>query len=449
MRLNAQISREKTCVHRLLLLLCVVAPSLHAQQLVVTPDVRSDIYPVGVRIGWTIAVAEGQRASAGAYQYVVKENGARIIGSGALDLAGGPARVETSLSSPGMVIVEIAPPQGSMQPFGTPNTGGPGRWRVAAAVEPTKISPVVPPPADFDHFWASEIAQLERIPMHAMLTPKESGSPDIEYAIVRLDNVGGGHVYGQIAKPKRAGKFPALLIMQWASPPYPLQKAWVTDRAAEGWLAMNVEPHDVPSDMPQAFYDALPAMIRQYASLNNTDRNHNYFLQMYLGDYRAVEYLASRPDWDGRVLVANGTSMGGQQSIAVAGLNPKVTAIIVNVPAGSDALGALHGRMPGYPFWDINDPAVVATAPYFDVTNFASRIKVPTLMAIAFIDDVTPAIGQWTTFNQLAGPKEAAPMLDTPHNHLASPAQLMPYTARSTAWLRALVAGEPAPVNVP
>ncbi len=40
-------------------------------------------------------------------------------------------------------------------------------------------------------------------------------------------------------------------------------------------------------------------------------------------------------------------------------------------------------------------------------------------------------------------------MLDTPHNHLASPTQMMPYTVRSAAWLKALAAGEPAPVNVP
>jgi len=55
---------------------------------------------------------------------------------------------------------------------------------------------------------------------------------------------------------------------------------------------------------------------------------------MYLADYRAVEYLASRPDWTAKTLVVMGTSMGGQQSLAVAGLNPKITHLIVNEPAG-------------------------------------------------------------------------------------------------------------------
>src|SRR6202043_3248891 len=119
------------------------------------------------------------------------------------------------------------------------------------------------------------------------------------------------------------------------------------------------EPHDVPSDMPPAFYDALPQLIKNYQTIGNTDRDRNYFLQMYLGDYRAVDYLASRPDWDGRTLVVMGTSMGGQQSLSVAGLNPRVTHVIVNEAAGADANGALHGRFAGYPNWDSSNPKVM------------------------------------------------------------------------------------------
>ena len=92
-------------------------------------------------------------------------------------------------------------------------------------------------------------------------------------ATVRLDNVEGSRVYAQLARPAREGRFPALVIYQWASPPYPLQKSWVTDRAAEGWLALNVEPHDVPGDMPQAFYDALPAIIKRYNTIGHHSRD--------------------------------------------------------------------------------------------------------------------------------------------------------------------------------
>jgi cephalosporin-C deacetylase len=374
----------------------------------------------------------------------VKENGGPVIKSGTIDFSKEPAKIETSLSRPGMLRVEIRPPTGT-RGFGNINTGGPGVVALGAAIDPTNIKPAHPRPADFDAFWQSKIDMLAKVPMGATETVKESGVTDIDYSTVRLNNIFGAHVYGQLAKPHREGKFPALIIFQWASPPYPLPKTWVTDRAKEGWLAFNVEPHDVPSDMPPEFYASLPQMIKGYASINNTDRDHNYFLQMYLGDYRAVEYLASRPDWDGRILVATGISMGGQQSLATAGLNPKITGVVVNVPAGSDANASQHERAEGYPNWDRTNPQVMATAPYFDVTNFASRIKAPTMMAFGFIDAVVPPVGVWSSFNLIQAPKEAVPMIDSPHNHQATPQQLAPWTRRSSAWLDALRTGAAVP----
>jgi hypothetical protein len=42
-------------------------------------------------------------------------------------------------------------------------------------------------------------------------------------------------------------------------------------------------------------------------------------------------------------------------------------------------------------------------------------------------------------FNQIKSPKEAVPLVDSPHNHLATPQQSQPWVARSAAWLDALV----------
>lgn len=428
---------------RLLLLAAVLtldATAAHAQTVIATPYDTTGIYGIRERVGWTITLAPGQQPSAGMYPYVVTENGGNVIRRGALDFSRAPVRIETSLAHPGMVRVEIRPPRDATQPFGTVHTGGPGVVALGAAVAPTRITPVERRPADFDAFWDAQLAQLARVPMNATVTQKESGSADIDYATVRLDNVDGAHVYGQLARPHRDGKFPALLILQYASPPYPLPRQWVTDRAREGWLAFNVEPHDVPSDMPPEFYASLPQMIKEYPKINAADRDHGYFRQMYLGDVRAVDYLASRPDWDGRVLVATGTSMGGQQSLAVAGLDPRITGVVVNVPAGSDANGTLHGHMPGYPNWNMKEARVAAAARYFDITNFAPRIKAPTMMAMGFIDAVTPAIGIWTTFNLIRAPKEAVPMIESPHNHQATPEQQRAWSERSAVWMAAVKA---------
>ena len=57
----------------------------------------------------------------------------------------------------------------------------------------------------------------------------------------------------------------------------------------------------------------------------------------------------------------------------------------------------------------------MATALYFDTVNFASRIKAPVLGAIGFIDATAPAAGIWTAFNQIPGPKEVVPIIDSGH----------------------------------
>ena len=412
---------------------------LGAQQPIFTPDRADGIYKVGERVGWTVTLPRGMKAL-GPYSYTIRRFGADSIGAGTVSLATGHARIETSLATPAMLVVEVTPPVGASD-FGNASTGGRGRVRLGAAVEPRRLTAAEPKPADFDAFWAEKLRQLAQVPVNPVVTPGESDRIAIEWFGVRLNNVGGSHIYGQLAKPAGAGKYPAVLVSQWASPPYPLQKTWVTSLAALGYLALNIEPHDVPADMPQAFYDALPAIIKQYNTIGTLSRDESYFLRMYLGVYRAVEYLASRPDWDGKTIVVTGTSMGGQQSFVAAGLNARVTDLIVNVPSGADVTAALHKRWASYPNWNVSNPRVLETSRYFDTANFASRITARSLVGMGFIDDVSAPAGIWAVFNQITGPKEVVPLPDSPHNHLATAAQQRPIVKRTAEWLEAIAKG--------
>jgi cephalosporin-C deacetylase len=412
------------------LLLCAVALADESAGPFYVPYHASGIYALGETAGWNVTLPW----SSPAVTYVVRKNNLDEIGRGTIE-PGTPSRIEAKLDEPGMVYVEIT----ESTPDAKPRALG-------AAVAPERIGPSIPAPADFDAFWTAKIGALRKVPLAPALSVKPSGKDGVDFAILEMNHVEGKHIWGQVAKPHddtQKKKFPGLLILQWASPPYPLEKAWVTDRAAEGWLAVNIEPHDVMPDQPKDYYEALPEALKKYNTIETRSRDKNYFLYMYLADVRAVDYLASRPDWDGRTLAVMGTSMGGQQGLCAAGLNPKVTALLVDVPAGADANGTAHGRKTGYPNWDFNDPRVLETAQYFDTVNCAARVTAPSLVAMGFIDTVTPPVGIWAAFNQLKGPKEAAPMIDSPHNHLATPEQSRPWTQRSTAWLQALLAGLP------
>ena len=92
--------------------------------------------------------------------------------------------------------------------------------------------------------------------------------------------------------------------------------------------------------------------------------------------------------------------------------------MLVCVPAGADTNGDLHGRKAGYPNWPSDNPDVMKTALYFDTVNFASRIKAPVMAGMGFIDTISPPAGVWTALNQIPGPKEPLPMIESEHDNL-------------------------------
>ena len=184
-------------------------------------------------------------------------------------------------------------------------------------------------------------------------------------------------------------------------------------------------------DQPQAYYDALPEELKNYNTIETRNRDQNYFLYMYLADIRAVDYLASRPDWDGKTLVVMGTSMGGQQSLCAAGLHPEGDARCWSTcPRARTPTARRTGARPAIRSGTRTIRRCCETAAYFDTVNCAARIKVPSLVSMGFIDTATPPVGIWAAFNQIKGPKEAAPMPESPHNHLATPEQSLPWTRR-------------------
>jgi cephalosporin-C deacetylase-like acetyl esterase/lysophospholipase L1-like esterase len=430
------MSKARSLAHSLTFaLLALFAIGSQGAEFTLVPINPSGIYKLNEPAGWRV-VPSGTPSSGTpssgtptGYTYTLKKNNLEVLKSGTLDPAA-TSVIDVRLTEPAMLYLEIKGAATEEKPI-----------VAGAAVAPELLRPVVPKPRDFDAFWAGKIRALAAVPMNVELTPKDSGRPDVDYYILKMDHIDGRHIYGQVARPKRLGKFPGLAIFQWASPPYPLQREWVTDRAAEGWLAVNIEPHDVLPDQPKEYYDALPQALKEYSTIERENRDKNYFLQMYLADYRAIEYLAGRPDWDGRTLVANGTSMGGQQSLCAAAFNPKVTHVIVHVAAGADTHGPLHGRASGYPSWPTDNPKIMETAQYFDTVNCAMNVRVPTLMSMGFVDTVSTPVGLFTAFNQIKGYKEAVPMIESPHNHQATPEQMASYTQRSAEWFRTLGAG--------
>jgi cephalosporin-C deacetylase len=407
-------------------LLCT--PASAQQELTFTPFHANGVYQPGERLGWTVSRANGS-AGPTRLAYEIKKNELEVLRSSTLDLSSGTATIETVVNEPCMVFVELKPEGASAAP------GGPQRRPYAslgAAVAPDRMQPSVPRPADFDDFWASKLNALREIPMNPALRLVASNVSGVEMSAVKVDSLGSA-MQGYLMKPQREGKFPALVMYQGAGV-YALRPAMAADHAAEGWLVLDVDAHDKAPDVSTG----PPS---NYHTIGYTDREQSYFLNMYLRDTRAIDYIASRPDWDGKTIVILGTSMGGQQGLVTAALNPdRITALLVNEPSGGDTNGELHGRSAAYPNWPANDPKAMHAALYFDTVNFASRIKAPTLASMGFIDTVVPPAGVWIAVNQIPAPKETVAMVEANHVHI-TPDKVGAFAQRSTEVLALLLSG--------
>jgi cephalosporin-C deacetylase len=439
-----------TRVSRLLLALVLCAGSAVAQrgapiaeQLVFGPYHPSGIYDVGETVGWTVTPSSTAPPTY-AYKWTIRRNNAVVLKQGTLNLSTGRGAIEVKADEPGMIYAAVEAvanldPSASASPgeparFTGGNTGrNTGFYAVGAAVAPTKIGLSAPRPSDFDAFWDAKLAAQAAIPINPVLTPVATNVPGVELNMFEL-NALGSKAHGYIAKPAHQGRFPAVVQLQYAGV-YALNAAGAAQRAARGWLIVNVDAHDkLPSD-------SSGGVPRNYQTIGNTDRETSYFLNMYLRDSRALDYVLTRPDWDGNTLVLMGGSMGGQQSLALAGLRPEnVTAVLVCVPAGADTNGDLHGRKAGYPNWPSNNPDVMKTALYFDTVNFARRIRAPVLAGMGFIDTISPPAGIWTMLNQIPGPVEALPLIESEHDNL-TPAKGRACPARTAEILDDIVHG--------
>ncbi len=410
--------------------------------IVIETDRAIPVYAPGQAIRWDVRATNGALPADIALKYAIKRGGMTVTREGGLELTNGAAVIETSLAEPGTLLLEVSASGGATQKK--------VRALGAAVVEPARILPSAPRPDDFDEFWAAKLKELAAIPANPRLEALPANKPGVQYWHIQMDNIKGSTIQGQLARPEAGAKFPAMLILQWAGV-YPLQQAWATDKAAAGWLVLNINAHDLPIDRPAAFYEGQSkGPLADYTGIGNDNRETSYFLRMYLSCYRAAEYLVGRPDWDGKVLVATGNSQGGMQTLMIAGLHPRITAAIAGVPAGCDMTGPKVGRSPGWPMWywktEGKEAAkVIEAGRYFDVVNFASRVRCPVLAGIGMVDETCPPAGIMAAMHEMKGAKE---MVLLPHgSHQADGNAHQEFYNRSAAWLEALKQGKAPPVR--
>ena len=419
------LSFRRLCLTAAVLVLVVVQlrAAEPGYQLKVVTDRENALYEAGDEATFQIAVTKGGEAvKEGTVSYTVDDfipssDGEFPKGKLSLD---GDLAIPVTLKRPGFLRCVV-----SFVPLG----GKALRATAGAGFSPLKIAPSLPVPDDFDAFWADQKKKVREMPLEPELTAVEYSDASIECFDVQIPCLGGAPVSGYFSLPKDAApeSVPAILWVHGAG-----VRSSVLGNAVKGakWdmLSMDINAHGIPNGNPSEYYsDLSKGRLKGYRQAGHESRETVYFRGMFLRLVRALDFLTSRPEWDGEHLIVIGHSQGGGQALAAGGLDPRVTLIASGVPAICDHSGRAAGRINGWPKLvpmgedGKPEPKSLDASRYVDAVNFASRCKARAIMSVGFIDTVCPPSSCYAAYNCLQGPKE---IINEPLMGHAAPAKI-------------------------
>lgn len=383
---------------RFLLLLALALSLLTSSAAIrISLDKPDAIYAVNETVTFTIELD----ADAGVTSYSLTEDGMNVIRSGKLKAGDKPLTVSGSLKRPGFLRCTVTSARKGTKTL---------RKMAAAAIAPLDIGLSLPVPDDFDEFWQKQKAALAKVTMKSTMTEvKGQRGPAFDVQITCL----GAPVSGYFAKPKDA-KPKSLPIILWVHGAGVRSSSLgnAVTGASKGMLSMDINAHGLPNGKPAQYYkDVNAGKLRGYRHAGREDRETVYFKNMCLRLVRAIDFLTSQPEWDGRTVAVVGHSQGGLQALVAGGLDSRVTFIGSGVPAGCDHSGNAAGRIAGWPkIVPVVDgkpePKILQATRYVDAVNFASRCQAEAIMSVGFIDTVCPPTSCYAAYNQLKGSKQ-------------------------------------------
>lgn len=303
--------------------------------------------------------------------------------------------------------------------------------RIGYVINASAFEPGFQPPKDLKRYWGRQIRQLRAKKMTVRSKPVAINDDGIECFDVEVSALDTVPVRGYVARPKNAteGSLPIIIQLHAAGVSGDWCKAHVNaavDMARGGALAFDFNAHGMLNDAGDDYYKTLEnGPLKNYSYRPITSRNSYYFRNMILRAIRALDYITSDPLWDGKTIILLGESQGGAQAVALAGLDDRVTHVVINVPAMIGNGGYLLGRNDAWP-WPMEyngvetptssmldvDTGILTeknarrakkVAPYFDGASLMKGSKARFLVEIGLVDTTCPPSEVFSGLNGVAG----------------------------------------------
>ncbi|MBO5959187.1 MAG: acetylxylan esterase, partial [Lentisphaeria bacterium] len=278
-------------------------------------------------------VPHSETAVSGSIKVTLDDNAGNL--SEQIFEAGSPIRFEVARPEPGFV---------NILADWTIDGKSVAKLERAIGFSVNKIRPFEPEPADFVSFWQGLFADADALPDPVRLIPV----PDRETETTRLfelhvPTLNDRTIYGYVSVPKGGKKYPVLTCFPGSGPAGGEQQWLRYDDAIT--LLMNV--HSYPyragetkeETIARAGYDAF-----DYATIGIESRDTYVYHDVLPAMHRAITFIQTLPEYDGRNLGVFGSSQGGWLSIMTAAFHPEIKAVCANVPAFTQLDGFMAVR---------------------------------------------------------------------------------------------------------
>ena len=341
--------------------------------------------------------------------------------AGKLAMKDGRAEVSVTPKRHGFVLLSITPPANDAK--------RPRPVCAGAGVSVEKIRPGTPECPDFDRFWQNEAAAVRQAKFESSQTEVEQKNPKAKVFDVRLTD-GKLAVRGYLVLPAEAkrGGHPILMMFNGAGTIGADYRSAVTRAARYDCIVFNMSIHDVPNGLsPQE-----KAKLRRSPEIfqymyRGVDSPETYPIRdIFRRVVCAIEYMKTRPEWDGKRIIMQGGSLGGAQAIFASYIEPKTVLCIANAPALSDHFGGDLKQAAGWPNMfetltkkKLDPTAARRTMGYFDTVNFAKKLPCPIRLSVGFIDTICPPTSVYALYNSIPGKKSIINVVTGAHGPVA------------------------------
>jgi cephalosporin-C deacetylase-like acetyl esterase len=369
---------------------------------------KNAVFKVDEKIKFEILLnRNGKPVSGKAVSYTIDREGQKNL-NGKITSAAKAVNITTSLNRPGFILLKAV--------FKT-ESGKTVVGYAGAGIEPLKIKTPKISATDLkavNDFWNQKIKMLKALPLKVKMIPATTNKAykgKLECFDIRVNCPGGLPVSGYYLKPVNAKSksLPAYVVFHGAG----VRSA---DKhyniAAKGALTLDVNAHGIDNGKSKNFYQELrKGKLKGYPYFNSNNREKSYFCGMMMRVYRALQFIKSRPEWNGKTLIVYGSSQGGAQTLFATAVDPDITFAVARVPAMCNHYGIFDKRVSGWPRFikmksgEAVDPKVVETSKYYDMTLLAPRIKAEMLLTAGFIDRTCCPSSVYCAYNAIKSPK--------------------------------------------